>query len=170
MDFRFLATLGMTERRGRIIPANPFYLPLSAPPVDTRLRGYDGVVLREGSAPILNSYANESLTVVPTLPGTYVLSPLPSLHWPYPINVSRPADDTLSSPLEISERTSLRGEETARSHLRRLAPMVLSTRPSTTLRRGLWVGHLLLYKGSRSNHQYRTSGLPYDSFGNASEQ
>ena len=28
--FRFLATLGMTGRRGRIIATNPFYLPLSA--------------------------------------------------------------------------------------------------------------------------------------------
>ena len=30
MDFSFLATLGMTERRGRIIAAIPFYIPLSA--------------------------------------------------------------------------------------------------------------------------------------------
>ena len=31
MDFRFLATLGMTGRRDRIVAASPFCLPLSAP-------------------------------------------------------------------------------------------------------------------------------------------
>ena len=100
-------------------PSKPFVVSLSnhEPPFD-RLRacpvldtGVNGIPFRHplggDFTPILNSYANQSLTVVPTLPVTDVLSLFPHFHWPYPINVSRTADDT-------------------RSHFLRLAPMVLS--------------------------------------------
>ena len=47
MDFRFLAALGMTGRRGWIIATIPFCLPLSAPA--------GGETKREGTFPILRA-------------------------------------------------------------------------------------------------------------------
>ena len=78
MDFRFLAALGMTGRRGWIIATIPFCLPLSAPE-----RGRDflilGTLLHTLSGAladllgVFEGFAGRELTDVVSVPGYVVL-------------------------------------------------------------------------------------------------